>query len=70
MGLTMEELEKRALAKTRRTKTYLKEHYGLSRRLGFCAAEAVILQSHKREVIIGLAIERGLIKDSSDPKAL
>ena len=69
MGLSLEELERRAKAKTRRTKTYLKEHYDLSRRLGFSAAEAVILQSHKREVIIGLAIERGLIKNSSDPKA-
>jgi len=68
MGLTLKELEKRAAAKTKRTKTYLKENYDLARRLGFTSAEAVILQSHKREVIIGLAIERGLIKDSSDPK--
>ncbi len=70
MGLSLEELEKRSLAKTRRTKTYLKANYDLARRLGFNAAEAVILQSHKREVIIGLAIEKGLIKDSIDPKAV
>ena len=66
----MGELEKRAKAKTQRTRSYLKEHYDLARRLGFNAAESVILQSHKREVIIGLAFERGLIKNSSDPKAV
>ena len=69
MSLTMEELVKRAKASTQRTKKHLKEHYDLSRRLGFSGAEATILQSQKREVIIGLAIERGLIKDSNDPKA-
>ena len=70
MGLTMDELLKRASAHTKRTKTHLKENYDLARRLGFTGAEAVILQSQKREVIINLAIERGLINDSNDPKAL
>ncbi len=70
MGLSLEELEKRSLAKTQRTKTYLKANYDLSKRLGFTAAEAVILQSHKREVIIELAIEKGLIKDSGDQRAV
>jgi len=69
MGLSLEELKRRAVANTKRTLTRLKENYDLSRRLGFPSSEAVILQSQKREVIIGLAIERGLIKDSSDPKA-
>ena len=70
MSLTLKELEKRAKAKTQKTKTHLKENYDLSRRLGFNAAEAVVLQSHKREVIIGLAVERGLIKDASNSKAV
>ena len=70
MSLTLRDLERRALANTKRTLTTLKEHYKLSRRLGFNASESVILQSQKREVIIGLAIERGLIKNSSDQKAV
>ena len=70
MSLTLRDLERRALANTKRTLTTLKEHYSLSRRLGFNASESVILQSQKREVIIGLAIERGLIKNSSDQKAV
>ena len=70
MGLSIGELKKRAARDTRRNITQLKEHYDLARRLGFPPAEARILQSHKREVILSLAVESGLIKDSSDPKAV
>ena len=69
MELSLKELEKRAAANSKRIKTYLKENYALSRRLGFTSSESVILQSQKRETIIRLAIEKGLIKDSTDPKA-
>jgi len=70
MPLTSEELAKRALAFTHRKKSQLNEHYHLARRLGFNSSEAVVLQSHKREVIINLAIERGLIENSNDAKAM
>ena len=68
MSLTMDELNKRASVHTKRTVTRLKENYDLARRLGFTGAESVILQSQKRDVIIDLAIERGLIRNSNDPK--
>ena len=68
MGLTLDELEQRALASRKQAITFLKKNYHLSRRLGFSSSEAVILQSQKRELIIRLAIERGLINDANDPK--
>jgi len=69
MGLTMDELEKKVSRGSMRNRNRLKQNYDLSKRLGFSSREAVVLQSHKREVIINLAIERGLIANSTDPKA-
>ena len=50
-------------------KKRIKERYDLARRLGFSGTEAAILQNRKREVIIDLAIKRGLISDTNDDKA-
>ena len=68
MGLTLEELSKRADRHSQRTRLGMKERYRLAKRLGFSVAEAVVLQNHKKETIIELALEKGLIKDVSDPK--
>ena len=69
MGLTMNELARRVARESHRVRSRLKSNYNLARRLGFSSTEAVILQSHKREVILKLALERGLITDINDPKA-
>ena len=69
MGFSMEDLNRRASQGKKRATTTLKANYDLARRLGFISYEAVVLQSQKREVIIRLAIERGLIQSDSDPKA-
>jgi hypothetical protein len=68
MGLNSEELQKRAAIADKNGRERLKANYALARRLGFTSAESVILQSHKTEVIINIAIERGLIQDANDPK--
>ena len=67
--MDLEELEKRAARGLQRNRSRLKQSYDLARKLGFTSSEAVILQSQKREVILKLAIERGLIIDIDDPKA-
>ena len=54
---------------TRQVKERIKERYALAKRLGFSGSEAAVLQNRKREVIIDLAIKRGLIPDTKDPKA-
>jgi len=65
----MEELLRRVETVTEKKKTHLKGKYDLARRLGFTGTESSILQSQKREVIIDLAIQRGLIPDTTDEKA-
>lgn len=67
--MDLKELEKRAAKGLQRTRSRLKQSYDLARRLGFASPEAVVLQSQKREVILKLAIDRGLIVDIDDPKA-
>lgn len=68
MELTLKELSKRANKTQLNLQTHYREQYHLARRLGFSSYEALHLQSQKREVILRLAVEKGLIKDSNDPK--
>jgi len=67
MGLSMEELREKAARTEHRIRSSLKERYDLAKRLGFSSYEAVVLQSHTRETILKLAVERGLITDITDP---
>ena len=69
MGLTIEELEARDAEYAKTADQRRRERYALARKLGFTASESRILQSRQREVIISLAIERGLITNADDPKA-
>ncbi len=66
MPLSLDDLTKRASATRSKAIARLKQHYDLARQLGFSAEEAVVLQSHKRDTIITLAIERGYIKSEND----
>ncbi len=67
--MDLKELEKRAAKGLQRNRSRLKQSYDLAKKLGFTSPEAVVLQSQKREVILKLAIERGLIMNIDDPKA-
>jgi len=69
MSLTLKDLTRKANQQNTRLRSRLKSNYDLARRLGFLSTEARVLQSHKREVILELAIEKGLIKHINDPKA-
>lgn len=64
----MDELRERSEKAKQVQLERLKKRYTLARKLGFSSSEAVVLQSRKEDNIIALAIERGFIKDSSDPK--
>lgn len=59
MGITLEELTKRAKDNTDKATSRLLGNYHFARKLGFSSAEANVLMGRNREEAITLAKEKG-----------
>lgn len=66
MELTLVKLNERAKAARDKTNQRNLANYHYARGLGFSGSEAVILMSRKRDLIVKLAIEKGLIKSADE----
>ncbi len=69
MEYSLQDLKREAEEQRDKFNSYMRDNYQFAKKLGFSPAEATVLKGKSRETTIRLAIERGYIKDETDPLA-